>query len=222
MDRVEERGATARPHQVDAVALQRSVSSRRVYARVKRVADLILVLLASPAALLSIGFCALLIALLTGRPIFFVQNRVGRNGRIFGMIKLRTMQPHSAEESIATAKNDPRITSLGKFLRRSHLDELPQLWNVVLGEMSLIGPRPEQPQLVARYAEAIPNYELRHLVTPGLSGWAQVCYGYAADEQETRDKLEHDLYYVLHFGPALDLKILIRTIAVYGNPKYVR
>jgi lipopolysaccharide/colanic/teichoic acid biosynthesis glycosyltransferase len=91
-----------------------------------------------------------------------------------------------------------------------------------MGHMTLIGPRPEQPELVAHYREQIPHYELRHLVTPGLSGWAQVYYGYAADVHETRHKLEHDLLYVQHFGPAMDLHIVGRTIAVYSNPKFVR
>jgi len=210
------------PEKIDARALEQRVCSRRRYLGVKRFIDLVMVLLASPAALLTIVTIAILVAAMTGRPIFFVQDRVGRNGRVFKMMKLRTMQPHPAKESIATAKNDCRITGIGKFLRRSHLDELPQLWNVLRGDMTLIGPRPEQPALVARYAVAIPHYELRHLVTPGLSGWAQVYYGYASDEHETRDKLAFDLFYVQHFGPAMDLKILARTIWVYCNPAYVR
>ena len=207
---------------VDAAALCKSACGRPVYSQVKRALDIATVVLAGPAVVLVVIMCAALILLLMGRPIFFVQNRVGRNGRVFRMYKLRSMQPRPAAESIATAKNDPRITPLGRFLRRSHLDELPQLWNVLKGDMTLIGPRPEQPELVARYAELIPHYELRHLVTPGLSGWAQVYYGYAADVEETRNKLEHDLFYVQHFGPAIDLRILIRTIEVYSNPTYVR
>jgi lipopolysaccharide/colanic/teichoic acid biosynthesis glycosyltransferase len=207
---------------VDTAALRKNVSGHPVYSRVKRAVDIATVVLAGPAALVVVMICAALILLLMGRPIFFVQNRVGRNGRVFRMYKLRSMQLRPAAESIATAKNDPRITPLGKFLRRSHLDEVPQLWNVLKGDMTLIGPRPEQPELVARYAELIPHYELRHLVTPGLSGWAQVYYGYAADVEETRNKLEHDLFYVQHYGPAIDLRTLIRTIVVYSNPMYVR
>ena len=179
-------------------------------------------LLASPAALITVAGCALLIAVLMGRPIFFAHERVGRNGRVFKMLKLRTMKVHSQPERCATVKNDRRITPLGAFLRRSHLDELPQLWNVLRGDMALIGPRPEQPDLVAQYTTLIPNYELRHLVRPGLSGCAQVYYGYAADVHETREKLAFDLFYVQHFGPILDLKILARTIWVYCNPNYVR
>ena len=137
--------------QGDADALRRSVESRRLYVRVKRVTDLASVLLASPAALITIGFCALVIVLLMGRPVFFVQDRVGRDGRVFRMVKLRTMRVRPRGECLATAKNDHRITPLGKFLRRSYLDELPQLWNIVQGDRTLIGPRPEQPDLVERY-----------------------------------------------------------------------
>ncbi len=207
---------------VNLARLQDSITSRSVYALFKRVLDVAVVLTASPAVLLITGASALLILMYMGRPIFFVQSRVGRSGHVFKMLKLRTMRVAAVSTSTATAKNDPRITSLGKFLRLSHLDELPQLWNILLGHMTLIGPRPEQPELVARYAELIPNYELRHLVTPGLSGWAQVHFGYAADVDETRVKLEHDLFYIQHFGPGMDLSILVRTILVYSNPVYVR
>src|SRR5829696_5771896 len=210
------------PEQVDADALRAKVQSRRVYIRVRRGIVLTLLILSSPAALITIAVCSLLIAASMGQPIFFLQERIGRNGRVFKMVKLRTMRVHSQSERLATAKNDQRITPLGKFLRRSHLDELPQLWNVLRGDMALIGPRPEQPDLVARYTELIPNYELRHLVPPGLSGWAQVYYGYAADVHETREKLAFDLFYVQHFGPILDVKILARTIWIYCNPNYVR
>jgi lipopolysaccharide/colanic/teichoic acid biosynthesis glycosyltransferase len=194
-----------------------------VYSGVKRTVDIIVVLLACPAVLVTVVLCALWIAVAMARPIFFVQDRVGRNGQVFSMLKLRTMQHRSAvKESIATSKNDPRITPVGQFLRRSHLDELPQLWNILMGHMTLIGPRPEQPELVAHYRDQIPHYDLRHLVTPGLSGWAQVYYGYAANVDETRHKLEHDLFYVQHYGPAMDLQILARTVAIYSNPKFVR
>ena len=123
---------------------------------------------------------------------------------------------------MATAKNDPRITPLGRFLRISHVDELPQLWNILKGDMTLIGPRPEQPELVEAYRSALSDYDLRHTVVPGLTGWAQVYYGYAADLQETTDKLAYDLYYVQNIGPTIDLKILVRTFTVYANLQYVR
>jgi lipopolysaccharide/colanic/teichoic acid biosynthesis glycosyltransferase len=157
-----------------------------------------------------------------GRPVFFVQNRTGKGGRIFRMYKLRSMQRCQSGIVVATAINDARVTPFGRFLRLSHLDELPQLWNIVKGDMTLIGPRPEQPALVEVYRAELPGYDLRHSVVPGLTGWAQVYYGYAADLEETRTKLEHDLHYVYNFGPVIDLKILVRTVRVYSNLTYVR
>lgn len=202
--------------------LQQCIGSRVVYLRIRRVTDLFMVIVISPAAIVILAICAVVIALLMGRPILFVQDRIGRNGRKFRMLKLRTMAVSCVAERTATATNDPRITPLGTFLRRFHLDELPQLWNIFTGDMSFIGPRPEQPDLVAHYRLLIPHYDLRHLVTPGLTGWAQVCFGYAADVQETRTKLEYDLYYVQNFGLGLDLRVVARTILVYANPVYVR
>ena len=192
------------------------------YTAVKRAIDLLFVALAAPIAIVLIAICGLLILLLMGRPVFFIQNRIGKGGRIFRMYKLRTMQQGPSGAVMATAKNDPRITPLGRFLRVSHLDEMPQLWNIAKGDMSFIGPRPEQPELVEAYRATLPGYDLRHTVVPGLTGWAQVYYGYAADVEETRIKLEHDLHYVSNFGPEIDLKILVRTIGVYLNRNYVR
>ena len=192
------------------------------YTTVKRAIDLLFVVLAAPIAILLVAGCGLVILILMGRPVFFVQNRIGKGGRIFRMCKLRTMQQRPSGAVVATAKNDPRITSFGRFLRVSHLDEVPQLWNIAKGEMSLIGPRPEQPELVEVYRASLPGYDLRHTVVPGLTGWAQVYYGYASNVEETRIKLEHDLHYVSNLGPEIDLKILVRTILVYSNLNYVR
>lgn len=192
------------------------------YAAVKRAMDLLFVALAAPIAIVLIVGCGLLILVLMGRPVFFVQSRTGKDGCIFQMYKLRTMEQSRSGTIVATAKNDPRITSFGWFLRVSHLDEVPQLWNIVKGDMSLIGPRPEQPQLVEIYRTTLPGYDLRHRVVPGLTGWAQVNSGYAADVVETRIKLQYDLYYVYNFGPALDLQIFVRTILIYLNLNYVR
>jgi lipopolysaccharide/colanic/teichoic acid biosynthesis glycosyltransferase len=203
-------------------ALRQSADSRAFYRGLKRLADVALVLLAAPAALAILAVCAIAILLLMGRPILFVQDRVGRNGQKFRMLKLRTMGISHGPKSTATAVNDPRITPLGGILRRFHFDELPQLWNILVGDMSFVGPRPEQPHLVAHYRSVLPHYDLRHSVTPGLTGWAQVCYGYAADVEETRAKLAYDLYYVRHFGLSLDVIIIARTILIYSNPLYVR
>ena len=207
---------------VDVTGLKQIACSRPIYRIVKRAVDLGVVLLTAPAVLVIVAMCAVLIAILMGRPIFFMQDRVGLHGRVFRMIKLRTMQARPASGSRATTKQDPRITPLGQVLRRSHLDELPQLLNILLGHMTLIGPRPEQPELAALYSTVIPNYDLRHLVRPGLSGLAQVYSGYAADVSETRSKLAYDLLYIQHFGPAMDLHVVLRTILIYCDPMYVR
>ncbi|MBT1159346.1 sugar transferase [Aminobacter anthyllidis] len=192
------------------------------YPRVKRVIDIVVVILGAPAAVLIIAACCLAIFLKMGRPVFFVQNRTGLGGRIFKMYKLRTMNLHPTSDIEATSKDDPRVTPLGRFLRRSHFDELPQLLNILRGDMTLIGPRPEQPELVAAYRSSLSDYDLRHTVVPGLTGCAQVYYGYASDLRETQAKLFYDLYYVRNIGPALDFRIALRTLLVYSDPHYVR
>jgi lipopolysaccharide/colanic/teichoic acid biosynthesis glycosyltransferase len=206
----------------DAVHPQSLAAASPLYTVVKRVLDISAVLiLALPASMLVL-LAAGLVWATDGRPIFFAQDRVGRGGKIFRMRKLRTMATGTARVMHATLANDARITATGRFLRRSHLDELPQLWNILIGDMSLIGPRPEQPHLVDYYKQHIPGFELRHAVRPGLSGLAQVSFGYAADLEETREKFRYDLYYVKNVSPLLDLKICLRTIQVYANPCYVR
>jgi lipopolysaccharide/colanic/teichoic acid biosynthesis glycosyltransferase len=182
----------------------------------------VVVLASTPAVILVLLLTAAAIYLLEGGPIFFIQDRIGKGGRAFKMFKLRTMKAESRSEQIATVKDDPRITPLGKFLRQSHLDELPQLWNVLLGQMSLIGPRPEQPALVDHYREKLPHYDLRHAVAPGLSGWAQVNYGYAADLAETARKLDYDLEYVRNCGPKMDFLIVVKTFRIFLDPRFVR
>jgi len=185
------------------------------YAAIKRSADFALSILVAPLVLLVIGVAGLAIALSLGRPSLFVQNRIGKGGKLFRMYKLRTMRPRRPGESAtATARDDDRIAPLGRFLRRYRIDELPQIWNVLRGEMSLIGPRPEQPELARQYAEQMPAYSFRHLLRPGITGWAQVCFGYAETYQETREKLTFDLYYIKNFSPALDLRIAVKTFGV--------
>jgi lipopolysaccharide/colanic/teichoic acid biosynthesis glycosyltransferase len=207
----------------DSYAKSRSTSSPNVsYLTIKRWIDVVAVLATAPAVLIVILIAAAAIRLAEGGPAFFIQERVGRGGRIFRMLKLRTMKTHSSGSQIATIKNDPRITPLGQFLRQSHIDELPQLWNIFVGDMTLIGPRPEQPLLVAQYREKLPGYDLRHAVRPGLSGWAQVNFGYAADLEETARKLDYDLEYVSRCGPTLDLLIVLRTFRIFLDPRYVR
>ncbi len=142
-------------------------------------------------------------------PLFFTQPRVGRAGRTFRIYKIRTMS--SAPGGAWTAAADPRITRIGRLLRRTRIDELPQFYNVLRGEMSVVGPRPEQPALASELQARIPTYGYRHLVRPGITGWAQINCGYAGSVDESIDKLSYDLFYVEHHGVLIDLGILLRT-----------
>jgi lipopolysaccharide/colanic/teichoic acid biosynthesis glycosyltransferase len=150
-------------------------------------------------------------------PLFYSQNRIGRNGTEFRIRKFRTMRTvvlgegDFADRSTWTSIDDPRVTPFGRLLRRSHLDELPQSWNILWGDLSLVGPRPEQPHYVNELRLKEPAYDLRHLVTPGLTGWAQIKHRYAATEAEAIEKLQYDLYYLRNQSLALDLRILSRT-----------
>jgi lipopolysaccharide/colanic/teichoic acid biosynthesis glycosyltransferase len=186
---------------------------RSLYPLFKRAWEVGLVLFLSPLALLVGLLVALAVYLDLGRPVLFTQERVGLGGRAFKAYKFRTMRGAPREGAYAGEEAE-RITPLGRFLRRYRLDELPQLWNVLKGEMALVGPRPEQRVLAETYASEIPLYALRHTVRPGLTGWAQVHQGYAEGKEETLVKLSYDLYYVRHLSFFLDLRILLRTIWV--------
>ena len=155
----------------------------------------------------------LLVRLSSKGPIFFSQTRVGLNGKTFRVHKFRSMfiDAESGGARWAT-KNDPRVTKLGMFMRKTRIDELPQLWNVLKGDMGFVGPRPERPEFVPMLAENLPFFHLRHLIRPGLTGWAQVRYGYGATLAEAREKLEFDLYYVKHMSLGLALLIMFETI----------
>ncbi|MEP7137736.1 MAG: sugar transferase [Chloroflexota bacterium] len=159
-------------------------------------------------------FLALAVAVDSGFPVFYSQLRLGRGGSIFRIYKFRSMHK-KLEDGIAlraTMENDPRVTRVGNFLRKSRLDELPQFWNVLRGDMSLVGPRAEIPELVGEYQKQIPFYRARLLVKPGLTGWAQINYGYVASVTETGVKLEYDLYYIKHRTISMDVQIILRTI----------
>jgi len=179
----------------------------------KRMLDVLAALLLAPLVLPVIAIAGVGIWLTMGRPVFFSQARVGQGGHVFSILKLRTMRPPgTAGSQIATAIGDDRVTPFGRWLRRLHIDELPQVWNVLAGEMSLVGPRPEQPELAETYARQVPAFAYRQLVRPGITGWAQVRAGYAADLAETRVKLGYDLFYLKHFSLGLDVQICARTI----------
>jgi sugar transferase (PEP-CTERM system associated) len=160
-----------------------------------------------------VPFLILMVRISSPGPIFFHQVRVGMNGRNFKVHKFRTMRT-DAEASGAkwATKNDPRVTKIGMFMRKTRLDELPQLWNVLCGDMGFVGPRPERPEFVPMLVEKIPYFELRHMIRPGLTGWAQVRYGYGATLAEAREKLEFDLYYIKHMTLGLDLLIMFETV----------
>ncbi len=161
-----------------------------------------------------IPILAVAVKLSSHGPIFFRQERVGRRGETFKVIKFRTMRvdAEATTGAVWAGKNDPRVTSVGRFMRKTRLDEIPQLWNVLKGDMGFVGPRPERPEFVQWLEEQIPYYALRHIIRPGLTGWAQVKYQYGASLEETKRKLEYDLYYIKHMSLSLDLYILFETI----------
>ncbi|MEX2030811.1 MAG: sugar transferase [Anaerolineales bacterium] len=195
------------------------VQTGSLYELVRRAVDIAGALFGLALFFLVLPWAALAIALESGRPIFFAQKRLGRGGRPYPIVKLRTMRSNEEEGkgSPWPSEDDIRMTRVGWVLRRTHLDEFPQFWNVLRGEMSLVGPRPEQVELVAELEREIPFYRARLLVKPGLTGWAQVNYGKGASVEGSAEKLEYDLYYIKHRGFLLDLWIILRTIgAIIG------
>jgi len=156
----------------------------------------------------------LLIWMEDGAPVFFRQERVGRDGKRFILFKFRTMRQRAdeAEEDIYTREDDYRVTSVGHWLRKLRLDELPQLWNALKGDISLIGPRPEWSKCAERYERTIPFYHFRHLVKPGITGWAQVNYRYGESNEDAVEKLKYDLYYIRHYSLKLDAMIVLKTL----------
>jgi exopolysaccharide biosynthesis polyprenyl glycosylphosphotransferase len=189
------------------------------YEMAKRAIDLVGGLVGSLLCLIFFPIISLAILLDTGRPVLYSQIRLGKNGRIYKIVKFRTMQQDAEKDGVArpATQNDERITRVGHYLRKSHLDELPQFFNVLRGDMSLVGPRAERTELVEELQNNVPFYRARLLAKPGLTGWAQVNFGYAATVEDTTIKLEYDLYYIKHRNLFLDLLILIRTVgAVVG------
>ena len=186
---------------------------RSPYAKTKRFFDLIVTLLALPLLLPVAALVAFAVFLDGGRPVFFWQERVGKDGKPFQMVKFRSMRCDSESAGAAFATHgDLRVTRIGNFLRKYRLDELPQFYNVWRGEMSIIGPRPEQEAFVRVFAQDIPLYDIRHHVRPGITGWAQVRQGYAAGSEEAKEKLRCDFYYIKNFSLALDTRIVWETV----------
>jgi lipopolysaccharide/colanic/teichoic acid biosynthesis glycosyltransferase len=188
---------------------------RKRYAEFKRAIDILFalpgVLIATPVTLL----LAALVKLTSRGPAFYLQERVGKDGRVFRIIKLRTMvaDAEAATGPIWAALDDPRETRLGRFLRRTHLDELPQFWNVLKGDMSLIGPRPERPIFVQKFRDEIPGYGARLAVRPGITGWAQINHPYDRSLDDVRRKLDLDREYIQKMGWRIDVRIMVATAA---------
>ncbi len=198
---------------LDRFALMGDIESLHgSYAPVKRAIDIVFATLGL-ALLVALAPFVLVGNLVANRgPIFFTQERVGLRGEPFRIWKLRTMRPGAVDVSGWTSNDDPRITPFGKLLRRTHVDELPQVVNIFLGELSVVGPRPEQVEYARRLEQSLPFYAARHLVRPGLTGWAQVRYRYAASEEDAWVKLQYDLHYVRHESLETDLRIIWLTI----------
>ncbi len=187
-----------------------------VFLAVRRLISIAVSLLLLLCCLPLIPFIVIAIKLTSSGPALFVQERVGRNGDSFKLFKFRTMK-HNAEADTGpmwASDNDPRVTAVGRFLRASRLDEIPQLWNVLKGDMGFVGPRPERPEFVQWLNDLIPYYQVRHIIRPGITGWAQVRYRYGASVEETRQKLQYDLYYIKHMSLALDLLIMFETVKI--------
>jgi exopolysaccharide biosynthesis polyprenyl glycosylphosphotransferase len=185
------------------------------YPLLKRLMDISLSLIGLLGFGLLLPLLALLIRLDSPGPIFYRQERVGKAGRVYWLTKLRSMTQDAETQRgpLWAVADDPRVTRVGRLMRKTRLDELPQLWNVLIGEMSVIGPRPERPYFVERLQRAIPFYRTRLTVQPGLTGWAQVNHGYGSSEKDALIKLKYDLYYIRHRSVLLDALILLRTVA---------
>ena len=193
---------------------------KKIYEVRKRWLDVLFAAILGVPAILVYPPIALGVKLTDGGPVFYRQKRVGKDGKLFEVIKFRTMVPDAEKRKARWAKkNDHRVTKFGRFLRATRLDEVPQLINVFRGEMSFVGPRPERPEFVQDLRKQIPHYDLRHLIRPGITGWAQINFPYGASEEDARKKLCYDLYYLKHRSLLLDTEILLKTFEVVLSAK---
>jgi exopolysaccharide biosynthesis polyprenyl glycosylphosphotransferase len=147
-------------------------------------------------------------------PALYSQRRVGKDGKLFTIYKFRSMRQdaEALTGAVWSTENDPRVTTVGRFIRRTRLDELPQLWNVLIGDMSLVGPRPERPEFVSSLTEQIPFYGQRHVVRPGVTGWAQIRHRYGSSVDDAMQKFQYELFYIKHMSPSFDLFIILETV----------
>lgn len=180
----------------------------------RRALSIALALILTILTLPLIPLIALLVKLSSSGPVLYRQKRVGMRGRVFDCYKFRTMRPDAEADSGPTwaSDDDPRITKVGRILRRTRLDEIPQIWNVLRGDMAFVGPRPERPEFVEKLSQAIRYYNLRHVSRPGITGWAQINYGYGSSVEEAKEKLRYDLYYIRNGSIMLDLLIVFYTV----------
>ncbi|GMN01626.1 TIGR03013 family XrtA/PEP-CTERM system glycosyltransferase [Erythrobacter sp. MTPC3] len=198
-------------------------SGRMISSAFKRIFDIIASLLLLIATLPIIALFAVLVKIDSKGPAFFRQERVGLYGQPFCVVKLRSMRTDAEKDGAQWAtENDPRVTRIGRFIRKLRIDELPQTWSVLKGEMSFVGPRPEVPEFVNSLQQEIPFYGERHMVKPGITGWAQTNFPYGASTEDSRKKLEFDLYYAKNYTPFLDLVILLQTVRVILWPEGAR
>jgi sugar transferase (PEP-CTERM system associated) len=188
----------------------------RLFLFYKRLVSVVISIIGLLITLPLLPFVALAIRLSSRGHVLYSQCRVGRDGVVFRCYKFRTMRSDAEADTGPTwAKDDdPRITRVGKFLRKTRIDEIPQLWNVLRGDMSLVGPRPERPEFVEGLNQEIPYYHLRHSVRPGITGWAQILYKYGSTVEDAKEKLRYDLYYIKNASVGLDLLILVHTIKI--------
>jgi len=198
------------------IALSKGFRRDRIILAAKRIIDVLVsfvgLVLSAPIILLT----AVAIRLESPGPIFYRQERVGQHERHFTLFKFRSMAQDAEAEGgpVWAAENDPRVTRVGAIIRKLRIDEIPQMINVLKGEMSFVGPRPERPFFVERLKQNIPYYDLRHSVKPGITGWAQICYRYGDSEQDAIEKLQYDLYYIKHMSPVFDLQIIFESFKV--------
>jgi len=199
-------------------------SGRRLSGLFKRLFDIVASLLLLVLALPLVLVTAVLIRLESRGPALYRQQRVGLYGQAFDVLKLRSMRQDAEApgEAVWAEKDDPRITRVGRIIRKIRVDELPQCWSVLKGEMSFVGPRPERPSFVENLEQVLPYYAERHMVKPGITGWAQINYPYGASIDDARQKLEYDLFYAKNYSPFLDLLILLQTARVILFPSGAR
>jgi len=190
-------------------------SQKNFYEATKRIFDMLGSFVFGSVGLIFYPLIALVIKLDSRGPVFFTQRRISQDGQIFKVLKFRSMIEEAEKNGAQWAdQQDHRITRVGNFLRKTRLDELPQLWNIFIGQMSFIGPRPERIEFVQRLEKEIPYYQIRHIVKPGLTGWAQVNFRYGASVADSIEKLQYELYYIKHRSLILDLSIILRTIKI--------